>query len=260
MRVFRNATHFIAPALLVGLTNFHSCPAQSPSGQGTNAPAGSKVTNAAYPQPPKSGAAKTLLDIVLEKKTSTGTEQMRQEHVFDPGDIIRFRLASRYNGYMYVMDQGTSGKFSTVFPSVETGSDNRLTAGSDYLVPTSSDGWFKIEGPAGFDVLYFLLSPVAIAPPSSATGRNQSSTAPGPLSSLKPRCNDAIFKARGECMDSSAGPSALPPDAVLPAPMRPMAGSASRDLIFTRDGDETTVASNAGSTAPVIYTFRLAHH
>lgn len=205
---------------------------------------------------PSSAVGNPLLDIVLEKQTSSGIQQMRQEHVFEPGDIIRFRLASRYNGYMYVMDQGTSGKFSTIFPSPDAGNDNRLTSGSSYLVPSSGDGWFQIEGPAGFEVLYFLLSPTPIAPLVS----QQKFVAPGPISSLKPRCNDAIFKARGECMDSSAGPSVLPSNATVPAPLQPLAGSASRDIIFTRKGEETTVASSSGSTAPVIYTFRLAHH
>jgi hypothetical protein len=203
--------------------------------------------------------AKGLLEITLEKQIDGNKAQvMVAEHVFEQGDVVRFKLHSDYNGYLYVMNQGTSGQFSTVFPATDTGSDNRITPNGNYLVP--ADGWFKISGPAGFETLYFLLSPTPLTQPAvSRPGTASTFVMPGPASSLKPRCNDAVFRARGECLDTSAGPSALPPDATLPAEISPLAGSASRDITFTRNNDSTTVGTNAGK-APVIYTFRLAHH
>jgi len=104
------------------------------------------------------------------------------------------------------------------------------------------------------------LSPTALAQPG-VTGRpgGAAFAMPGPASSLKPRCNDEVFRARGECIDASAGPSAVPPGAALPPEISPIAGSASRDITFTRNNDSTTVGANAGK-APVIYTFRLAHN
>jgi hypothetical protein len=207
--------------------------------------------------PPASApAAKPTLEISLERRTAAGTgEAMAADHVFEPGDIIRFRVKSDFDGYLYVLDQGSSGRFSTVFPSSGPGSDNRVARGQSYFVPSTEEGWFQISGPAGFDVLYFLLSPGPIVPPSTA-----SFAAPGPASSLMPRCNDAIFRARGECTDISAGPAALPKDAPLPAPIAPIAGSASRDITVVKKQDSVTVGSSASKNAPVLYTFRLAHH
>ena len=206
-------------------------------------------------QPPR---AKGLLEITLEQKIGEQTKAVAAEHVFEQGDVVRFKLHSDYNGYLYVMNQSTSGEFSTLFPGADTGSDNRIAAKGDYVVP--ADGWFKISGPAGFEVLYFLLSPTALAQPAVA-GRPGGAgfVMPGPASSLKPRCNDEAFKARGECMDTSAGPTAVPPGAALPPEISPIAGSASRDITFTQNNDSTTVGANAGK-APVIYTFRLAHN
>jgi hypothetical protein len=206
-------------------------------------------------QPPR---AKGLLEITLEQKIGEETKPVAAEHVFEQGDVVRFKLHSDYNGYLYVMNQSTSGEFSTVFPAADTGSDNRIAAKRDYVVP--ADGWFRISGPAGFEVLYFLLSPTALTQPAVA-GRPGGAgfVMPGPASSLKPRCNDEVFRARGECMDTSAGPSAVPPGAALPPEISPIAGSASRDITFTRNSDSTTVGTNAGK-APVIYTFRLAHN
>ena len=160
---------------------------------------------------------------------------MAAGHVFAPGDVIRLRLTSHYDGYLYVMDQGTSGKFMTVFPATQTGNDNRVRTAKQYLVPAVDDGWFEVNGPAGFDVLYFLLSPATLSSPS--------------LSS---------FAARGDCTDDSAGPAAVPLGQELPAPLAPIAGSASRDITFTNKPNGT-VGVQGESTAPILYTFRLAH-
>ena len=210
----------------------------------------------AAPKAPATPPVRPALDISLEKKGASGKiEAMAADHVFEAGDTIRFRIKSDYDGYLYVMDQGSSGHFATVFPSGEAGADNAVKRGQSYLIPATDDGWFEVNGPAGFDVLYFLLSPTTIAPPTAG-----SFVAPGPVSSLKPRCNDAIFRARGECTDVSAGPAALPSSAPLPAPLAPLAGSASRDITVVKKKDSVTVGSGGDRTAPVIYTFRLAHH
>ncbi len=194
-----------------------------------------------------------LVDITLERRHDGKIEAMAAGHVFATGDIIRLRLTSHYEGFLYVMNQGTSGRFATVFPAAQSGSDNRIQVSKQYLVPAVEEGWFEVNGPAGFDVLYFLLSPAALAAPIVS-----SFAAPGPISSLKPRCNDEIFRARGECMDDSAGPAALPAGQPLPAPLAPVAGSASRDITFTSKPNGTVGVAGA-TVAPMLYTFRLAH-
>ncbi len=221
---------------------------------------GQTMPPAAKPAPQDAAAshaaavvAPAVVDITLERRHNGKIEAMAAGHVFAPGDIIRLKLTSHYDGYLYVMDQGTSGKFSTVFPAMQTGSDNRVHVAKQYLVPAVEDGWFEVNGPAGFDVLYFLLSPATLASPVLSTF-----SAPGPISSLKPRCNDEIFRARGDCTDDSAGPAAVPQGQELPAPLAPMAGGASRDITFTNKANGT-VGVQGESTAPILYTFRLAH-
>jgi len=208
------------------------------------------------PTPPAAPpAAPPALEISIEQQVGGQSVPMPPKHVFNSGDTIRIRVTSHFDGYLYIMDQGTSGRFSTVFPSAAAGSDNQVHEEQSYLIPTTADGWFQISGPAGFDVLYILLSPSPIAPPSAA-----SFAAPGPVNSLKPRCNDAIFRARGDCIDPLAGAAPLPQGEPLPAPIAPLAGSASRDITITRQKDAVTVTGQANQTAPLIYTFRLAHH
>jgi hypothetical protein len=213
---------------------------------------GAAPAGAAQPAPTPTAVQ---LEISLEQKRGDGrAEPVAPGHVFAAGDVVRLKLKSHYNGYLYVLDQGTSGRFATVFPAAETGNDNRIRPSREYLVPAVSDGWFEVNGPEGFDVLYFLLSPSQLASPAT-----QAFVAPGPVSSLKPRCNDQVFRARGECMDDSAGPAALAPDATLPAQLPPAAASASRDITFVQGGGSGPVTVAGPAAAPTIYTFRLAH-
>jgi len=203
----------------------------------------------------KTPATPPALEISMERKLPDGkVEAMASDHVFDTGDVVHFRLESEFDGYLYVMDQGSSGRFTLVFPTADAGADNRVHQGQMFSIPAQNESWYEISGPPGFDVLYFLLSPEALSAPTAA-----SFAAPGPVSSLKPRCNDAVFRARGECTDSNAGPQPLPRGAPLPAPLAPLAGMASRDITIVKKKDSVTVGSKGNATAPVIYMFRMAH-
>ena len=206
------------------------------------------------------------ITIRLEKRSGDHATKVPQNTVFKAGDILRFQLTSSMAGYLYVVDKGSSGTTSTLFPGANSlHGDNRIEPGHGYLVPADGDGWFEVTGQPGFDVLYFLVSetPMNLAaaaapePPEAKPG----SAAPGPElpSSLLPRCNDAIFKSRGECLDDSAGPSALPPDAPLPREIGALAGTASRDILLSEDETGTTVRPAASAKLPLVYTFRLAH-
>ena len=108
---------------------------------------------------PKPGSE--LMEIVLEKKTGDTVQAMAAGHVFQTGDILRFRLRPAFDGFLYVTDLGTSGRTSLLFPKQETGSDNRIDHTREYVVPATPDGWFEVSGPPGYETLYFVMSPVA---------------------------------------------------------------------------------------------------
>src|SRR5579872_6005202 len=99
------------------------------------------------------------MEIVVEKKSAAGPKSMDPGHVFEPGDLIRFRFKTNFSGYLYVLDQSTSGKSILLFPKDETGRENKVDSGREYLLPASGLGWFKVEGPAGHEVVYWVVSP-----------------------------------------------------------------------------------------------------
>jgi hypothetical protein len=145
-----------------------------------------------------------------------------------------------------------------LFPGKQTGEDNRIASGKEYQVPATSTV-FKIAGPAGYETVYWLVSPARIneaaprfqpVPPNFKT--------PTPLK-LIPRCDDAILRARGNCVDSSAGPKLVPRGAELPQQLAQAAEQSSGELLFMRQQDKSVITSAAPLTGPVIYEFRVAH-
>lgn len=181
--------------------------------------------------------------------------------VFARNDRVRFRYRANFSGYLYVTNRSTSGSYVQLFPREETGQDNRITAGKEYSVP-ATDAIFRIAGPAGHELIYWLASPVELTKDAGKLGLG---TAPLPPVSkvrpedLSPRCDDAIFRARGECVDASAGTQAIVEGEKLPDAFASANAATPRDLLFLRREKTTVVASPAPLTGPIVYEFRLAH-
>ena len=202
----------------------------------------------------------TVFVIHLEQKKDDKAIAMYPGHVFQPGDVVRFRVSARgMEGYLYVIDQGSSGAYTTLFPAQGTRADTFLRVDQDVFVPSVEDGWFEVGGPAGFDVLYFVVSPKPIDI-AAGSGESEKPGAAAPLpESMKPRCDDTIFRARGECVDSTAGPAPLARDVPLPPQIMAAAKNAARDLVLEENDEDHSVKATAPLDKPAVYVFRLAH-
>jgi hypothetical protein len=203
----------------------------------------------------KSDPQRIRVTVQLEDKS--GWRDVNPATVFDSGAHVRFHLSANFSGYLYVMNQGTAGSYELLFPRSDTGSDNRIEAGQEYTVP-ASQGWFRVAGPAGQDVIYWVISPLelsrqyrALPPPKPQK--------PGLPSSLRPRCDDTIFKSRGECIDTSAGVKPVKPGEKLPPNLQDATGGASRELLFMQEQGGAVLSSEQPLTGPVVYELRLAH-
>jgi hypothetical protein len=165
--------------------------------------------------------------------------------VIDPGlvlakdDRVRFRFRANFSGYLYVTNQSTSARTTLLFPRQDTGSNHRIIANREYLIPATAQGAFRVDGPEGYDVVSWLVSPVEL-------GRHEE-PAPVPSGKLIPRCDDTIFRARGACVDTSAGPQA------------PKAAGKSDELLVIREKQSSVIASAMPLKGPIVYEFHLAH-
>jgi hypothetical protein len=194
--------------------------------------------------------------LIVERQDASVWKEANAALVFNTGDRLRFRMSANFGGYLYVMNHGTTGSYELLFPRSDTGSDNRIEASTDYVVP-ASQGWFSVNGPAGQDVIYVVVSPVELArqykplPPPPPR--------PEPPGGLRPRCDDSILKARGECIDDSAGVRPVKPGETLPSNLAGVAGATPRELLFMQDQGGAVVSSKTPLAGPVIYELRLAH-
>lgn len=196
------------------------------------------------------------MELVLERLDKDTWRAIDPGLVLDQGDRVRFKFRTNFDGYLYVMNQSTSGTYEQLFPREETGQDNRIAASREYQVPATSAA-FRIAGPAGHEIVYWLVSPARL----TDTSRRQPPPSVKPASpTLIPRCDDVILRSRGDCVDSSAGPKLVPRGTQIPQNLAAAgAGPGQRDLLFMRQKNTAVISSPEPLTGPVIYEFRLAH-
>jgi len=213
------------------------------------------VAAALYPQSHTMTEGAHRMELVLERLDKDTWRTIDPGLVLAQGDRVRFKFRTNFDGYLYVMNQSTSGTYEQLFPREETGQDNRISASKEYQVPATSAA-FRIAGPAGHEVVYWLVSPARL---TDAPSNPRPTTKPAPPT-LIPRCDDAILRARGDCVDSSAGPKLIPRGTQIPANLTAQGATPTqRDLLFMRQKNTAVISSPEPLTGPVIYEFRLAH-
>ncbi len=204
--------------------------------------------------------------ITVERQVKGGVQVTSPQHVFHAGDLVRFRFKSSFDGYLYVMDQSSSGKYVVLFPAKDAPEANRIARDREYIIPATSDAWFRVDNPPGYETIYVVISPGRL---EKAAGSDHPQNpvqplpaAPPPPSApaeLLPRCDDAVFRARGECIDVQAGPRPVGKDDVVPSQLPAVPAASPRDITVINKEDTTVVAPASGVDGPLIYQFRLAH-
>jgi hypothetical protein len=201
------------------------------------------------------------MEISLERREAGAWHTVDPGLVLEQNDRVRFRFHTNFDGYLYVMNQSTSGTYSMLFPGEETGRENQIHAGKDYAVP-ATETLFRIAGPPGHEIVYWMVSPaelrtgeehqyVPLPPPPPKEKRTPSN--------MTPRCDDALFRARGACIDTSAGPKSVTSRELLPDNLAQVPSGGSGDLMFMRKQNTAVVSSPVPLKGPVIYEFHLAH-
>ena len=200
------------------------------------------------------------IEIQLERMEGSQWRAVDPGLVFIQNDLIRFQVKSNFNGYLYVLNLGTSGKYSLLFPGEASGRENNIQADKIYTVPATS-GSFRITGPAGHEIVYWLLSPVELQP--DRVRPDLLALPPPPEkkspSTLIPRCDESMFRARGDCIDASAGARGVEDEQALPENLAGISTIKSRELSFEKNPQTSVVVAPESAGQPIIFEFRLAH-
>jgi hypothetical protein len=76
---------------------------------------------------------------------------------FHSGDRVRFSFESNIDGFLYVVQQGSSGRWTVLFPHPEiNGGRNAIRRFEQYNVPT--DDWFEFDANPGTEQVFVFLS------------------------------------------------------------------------------------------------------
>jgi hypothetical protein len=180
------------------------------------------------------------MEVTLERYEDHAWKTIDPGLVLNSNDRVRFRFKANFSGYLYVTNQSTSARSTLLFPRQDTGANHRIIANREYLIPATAQGAFRVDGPEGFDVVSWLVSPVELERPEAPVP-------PAPQGRLTPRCDDTIFRARGACVDTSAGPQT------------PKSEETSDELLVIREKQSSVIASAVPLKGPIVYEFHLAH-
>src|SRR5436190_22698054 len=93
--------------------------------------------------------------LILEQASGSGWKQVDPHTVFEPNSEIRFRFRANFGGYLYALNETSTGDRLWLFPTPDTGVDNRIRADKEYVVPATS-GSFVIPQNAGYDIVYWI--------------------------------------------------------------------------------------------------------
>ena len=124
---------------------------------------------------------------LLQKDPSGKYVEVLPSTVFHSGDHVKLSIMANHSGYLYIVQQGSSGNWSPIFPSQDTPRGaNYVESGQVYEIP--NDGAFELNKQAGKEHLFILLStspisdldgaifglqdPKTVAPPSPAQAPN----------------------------------------------------------------------------------------
>jgi eukaryotic-like serine/threonine-protein kinase len=77
---------------------------------------------------------------------------------FRSGDRVRLSFESNVDGYLYLVQQGSSGRWSVLFPNPDiNGGRNRVRKSEEYSVP-DDDGFFEFDANPGVENLFVYFS------------------------------------------------------------------------------------------------------
>lgn len=113
---------------------------------------GSSNGNAAANRPP-SGRPGAKVRVELQRNGRV--QFVSPKTVFQAGDKVRFHFSMNFNGYVVILNEGSSGKRSLLFPY--EGVSNRVGMTKDFTVPQGND-WFEFDNTAGEERVTFIMS------------------------------------------------------------------------------------------------------
>jgi hypothetical protein len=138
---------------------------ENPGGAPVLAPGGAATPDPQPPRPqlhrparPQSATFGLKCWVELVEAPGSPGERVTHDRVFHSGEKIRLHFAANADGHISIVQIGSSGNASLLFPAPARGlSTNVLSAGGDRVLP-SKDDWFRFDATPGAERLVVLFA------------------------------------------------------------------------------------------------------
>jgi hypothetical protein len=120
---------------------------------------------------PKNGQPGTKVTIELQRDGKL--KFVKPTHKFKSGDKIRLRFATNFDGYIRILNIGSSGRVNMLFPY--KGANDRITPSTDFQIPNNND-WIVFDNNPGTEMLTVILSSVPFGEDKDLMGLNNRAT------------------------------------------------------------------------------------
>ena len=105
------------------------------------------------------GSSPLALRYSVKKTDSNGTSvEVDPDEVFHEGDQITLAIEANDAGYLYVVHQGSSGRWDVKYPSSKVAGSNRVEQNHAYRVPAPVDEVFAFDSTPGNERLFVILT------------------------------------------------------------------------------------------------------
>jgi hypothetical protein len=134
---------------------------------------------------------------ILHLRADNTEAEVDPDTTFHTGDRVRFSFEPNIDGYLYLVQQGSSGRWNVLFPNPQiSGGTNAVQRGQRVSIP--SEGWFKFDDTAGTENAFVLLSrePLSTLPGFNQPVTKMESIGPSLVDELKRGVNprDLVFE------------------------------------------------------------------
>jgi hypothetical protein len=93
--------------------------------------------------------------VIIERSRNGEVKFVSPKKTFRSGDKIRLRFATNFDGYIRILNVGTSGRVTMLFPY--NGANDRITPSDDFQIPNNND-WIVFDDTEGTEMLTIILS------------------------------------------------------------------------------------------------------
>jgi len=136
---------------------------------------------------------------VMRRDAARNYEEVDADSVFHSGDHIRLSFLPNESGYFYVIEQGSTGAWSPIYPPLGAAPDaNKISAGQLQVVPEGTKS-FQFDQNPGDEKLFVILSRTPIADLDRAIENLRSAQ---PAASQQPADSTQTLEAENKIPDA----------------------------------------------------------